>query len=1214
MKAQILLLICCLALCNVVIGQTASITSNSEVCIGELITFESTTAGAVSKYAWDFGDGASSTQDNPSHIFSVAGAKTVKLSVTFTNGTVLTADKSIVVHDLPVPDFSLDGSSFCLNNQDVCLTDNSSMGSTTNGYDSRIILWGDGNSTTSNNPASTKQVCYGGYQSLANNPYTIIVEVINDKGCEAKWQDDINILPDFQPTFQGKIGGATCDDQEVCFTNGLANKPPSIASFEWDYGDGSTNSTNWAGECHKYTASGVYRVTLKVVLTNGCENEYSFVYPINIFKFETDVSINSDTALCFGQPLRLSNSYINGATYAWQVYDANKQYLRLSGTSNNHDVTFPCPGDYYVKLQMTVGNCTKESRFIKFSALGVMASFDVYNQKQCISLDTVYTASTTKMYPTANPSYFWNFGDAKAPDCFGYPANCNKDSNENSQHFYLDTGCMTIRLDVIDRATGCTSFVEDQVSFVNPSAAEFSRDVLKPCLGFRPDYGVTFRHKFCDGEVKVCSDSLRNDKLFEVVNVARTFGYTSVADPDGWVTVGFSMKMGEDKVYRSANPNDFYLDASRVCYDTVWFHHWFQLFPGPNADFVLTADTLCLPSKYTLEYVGGETEKLDLLIYSWDIAQLDSVAVTDTVPSIAHTYFNEGKKNVTARVVDSLGCYDVFGETIKAGYYNAILGDATICLGQELVLEDSIRYFDNNFPYWRNPSRPEKLIWDVGDGSGFVSTDPILKHTYTSRGVYFVKLASSDKDGCVDTSTIRVVVGGVNAAIEDANREYLCDQIVQFKDSSYFDFNTDGDIITKYHWDFGDFTTPSSLKDPFHYYSSNGNFILTLSVQSRDGCIDTARIPIYLKGPEPYFDIVSDTMGCAPFTAEFASFSDKTSSFVWRMGDQNQTTISAQRDTTFSFTYTQPGTYYIYLEGSDSFVNENTNNTYTCSALFPDTNAQIFPVRKIIVLPTPPVLFYVEDPLCLGDTALFINKSDSVYTQMNWEIGGEYFTSVSDFKLPLKEEGVYSVKLLPTYEVDSSYQRHCFDSFSNSFSVSGVVANFGYDSRGLCSEYFFTDSSVNAVSYSWDFGHTRSGSRNTSDIANPSHRYGTDKGDYTICLTVANEQGCIDSSCVDVSVDYVTELKLYNIFTPENDGVNDEFTFEIENYSKYELLIYNRYGELMFSSTDPQVGWNGKYMNEGENVPQGTYFYVFTYRYNCQKADKLAEGLVELLR
>jgi gliding motility-associated-like protein len=97
-------------------------------------------------------------------------------------------------------------------------------------------------------------------------------------------------------------------------------------------------------------------------------------------------------------------------------------------------------------------------------------------------------------------------------------------------------------------------------------------------------------------------------------------------------------------------------------------------------------------------------------------------------------------------------------------------------------------------------------------------------------------------------------------------------------------------------------------------------------------------------------------------------------------------------------------------------------------------------------------------------------------------------------------------------------------------------------------------------------------------------------------------------------VDYLAELSLYNIFTPNGDGMNEEFFFEIENERMYHLLVYNRYGERVFDTKQPQVGWNGRHQNQGKELPDGTYFYVLKYGYHCEKEDRLAKGIVEIVR
>jgi gliding motility-associated-like protein len=682
------------------------------------------------------------------------------------------------------------------------------------------------------------------------------------------------------------------------------------------------------------------------------------------------------------------------------------------------------------------------------------------------------------------------------------------------------------------------------------------------------------------------------------------------------VTIGIAQSIGSDRVYRSPDLNDYYLDPSRKCEDTVWYHHRFRLFPEPIANFDLISGGECLPSIDTLRYKGGDADRLSFIKYSWDNA---SVLITDTIrddtlPDLIHTYREQGLHEIYALIQDTNGCYSTYFLNQQLGYFNVINAPVNLCLNKEFTPRDSVLYFDDPRMYWRLPGRSETMSWDFGDGGGFNTIGPLPTHSYASRGRYEIKLATVDARGCEDTATHLIDVGSINAAIKTAGQDYLCDQIVQFFDSSYFDIASSTDFITDYYWDFGDFTTPSILQNPFHNYSTNGDFILTLAVKTDGGCFDTAQIPVYLKGPEPYFDILSDTMGCAPFAATFKSTSKNTTTYIWRMGDQAQTSISASKDSTFSYTYDTPGEYFIYLEGSDVFVNTATGNTHQCAALFPDTNRRDFPYRKIIVLPVPSVSFNIPEPICTGDTVLITDESDAVYQDYNWAINDVDTTTQEDLKYVFPEEGLYSIKYRPTYLPDSSYQRHCYDSFDNEVQVFSVQAAFGVAEEGLCSEYIFTDSSVNASTYAWDFGHSKSGTRNSSTDANTSHIYGQDTGTYTACLSVQSVEGCMDTLCTDLLVEYIKELKLYNVFTPNADGTNDVFLLDIVNQRKYVLKIFNRWGELMFESIDPSVGWDGRDFKTGKEVPESTYFWVLDHGYNCEKKDRLAEGQVELIR
>ena len=1192
-------------------AQTVAIGSGDNVCLNELLNFQANTTGSVTAYNWNFGDNSTSTQKNTSHEYTQYGPKNVTLEVTFADGSKGSASKSIMVHDLPTANFSLANANFCFNQQNVCLTDNSTMGATTNGYANRLVLWGDGAQTATSNPANSS-VCYSSYPNIGT--YKILVEVVNDKGCEDKWEQTITILKDYIPSFYVNKKQAQCNEQEFCFVNDSTTRASEVQSWEWDYGDGTTETGNWGQSCHTYTSKGVFTVTFKVKLTNGCEAELKKTITVNFPKVETNISIG-DTVLCYPQAFSFANPVVAGATYNWELYDSNQTIIKVAGYNIVQQIPVPCPGDYYVRLKLKLGNCVDYSRFVKISSQGIAPSFKVLNKNQCQLEDTVYFLNQSKQHPDARPSYLWKFDDNNASNCIGIPPNCNYDTSFNTQHYYTDTGCYVPVLIVTDLESGCVDSSAGIVSITNPVSIKFEAKINRPCIGIKAAYDVRFFHNLCDAKIETCLDSLLDPTLFG--DFAPVAYYPSVADSNGFVTVGFAVTLGSEKIYRSADTSDYYIDSSRICQDTIWYHNMFQLFPEPILDFTLERDPLCLPVKAKLRYNGGQDDKIAFIKYTWEPSQAvqTHLVLPDTVPDIEHLYTKEGAYDIFILIEDTNGCYHYEYKKELFGYHNSIRVDSIICLGDEVIFKDSIRYWNDPKAYWEEYNGTETMSWNFGDGNGFDSTSHWPSYTYANKGNYIVQLASVDANGCTDTTTVNIEVTGVNANILNKAEIYLCDQIIQFFDSSYFDNASTNDLIKEYYWDFGDYSTESFLEDPFHYYSSNGEFTLTHAITSEAGCTDTAQFTVYLSGPEPYFEILSDSVGCVPFTAKFKSTSTKVSSLIWKMGDATNTTIYSQNDTILEFTYTEPGIYYIYLDGSDSFYNADANNTYTCSAIFPDTNRAVHEVRRIVVLPIPQASFEFIEPVCVNQPVVFNSTSDTIYKEYKWNIDGfDTLTLQQQLTYTFKQAGTFDIGFYPHYIPQGPYQRQCYDTAFDQIEVSEVIANFGFVEEGLCSEFKFFDSSIYASSYSWDFGHPESDDDNYSYLQNPEHEYGKDSGTFEVCLIVNNEFNCLDTMCKTVEGKYYSELILYNVFTPGGDNFNETFSFDVENTKTYLLKIYNRWGEKVFESTDPNEGWDGTDYITGLELPSSTYFYILDYGFNCDKKARVVEGIVALIR
>lgn len=1206
MRSALLTLFC--AFSFLFVNAQCSISSDSIVCKGELISFAPTPASSANSYAWTFGDGSTSSQQNPSHSYSSVGKKTVQLVITLADNSTCTATTEIMVHDLPTANFTLDNPEFCLHSQQICLIDGSSMGSTTTGYASRLILWGDGNITSSSSPANGNKICYNGYPNPGT--YTIDIEIENDKGCEDRWETDITILQDYHGDLTHYVTQAGCNEQKMCISNDTFIDRSDVANFKWIFGDGAVDTLNWTGTCHIYTSPGQYKVKLEVTMKNGCVTTVEETVNINFVKVEANVSAG-DSVQCYPYPFLFYNPEVKGSVMYWEIYDSLGEFITVTAYGERVAIRPLYPGDFLVRVRIVLGSCVDTSRFFNISAVGVQADFDMLNRNQCVIEDTVYAYNKSIWHPDARPTWLWRFEDSLADQsCTTSLYNCNFDSLFHSKHWYLDTGCYYPTLIAIDTVSGCIDSVKRSVVLQPIEAAEWSYGVELPCFGGEPQFAVNLGHKLCDATIDFVADSCTDvwQQFKSPVN------YSTSCDSNGYITVGFAVKIGDDKVYRSADPDDYYIDESRICIDTIYKHNWFRLYESPEANFTLNRGD-CLPVPVTLKYIGKDSLRLDRVLYHWhDGGGFESISLfEDTVPDLKHTYVTEGKRKIEVQVRDTVGCYSWMRVDELFGFFNNFKYDSLVCANEVVSFIDSIKYYGDTVSYWRKNNGVETIQWDFGDSTGIV-TGPLPKHSWSKNGIYTVTMITTDEQGCTDTLKKKMYVGGVVAAIKQGNDEFLCDQIIQFFDSSYLVEGNASDSIVQYVWYFGDGSIESYLKNPFHYYNNNGKLTLTHAVKTEGGCTDTTTLDIYLNGPQPYFDIISDSVGCVPFTVTVKSNSTRVSNYVWHFGDSAATTISLGLDTTLSFTYTKPGLYYIYLDGLDSFYNPDTKNYYTCRATYPDS-LDVNPIlKRVLVLPIPQVGIQLQEPFCLGHPIPIWSTSDSKYSSFNWYIDGQDINQDDDTLFyTFNQAGSHTIALKPTYVPQGTYERACFDSSEKVIEVTDLDVRFGFQQIDNCNEYQFIDSSVNTISYNWNFDHAASGVDNFSTKTDPSHHYGLDTGTYQVCLIGRNPEGCKDTACKEVKASYYELLKMYNIISPRGDQLNDELEVDIENYDLFHLSIFNRWGEMVFQSSDPAISWNGGYLNGADLLPEGTYFYILKYSFECDNQEKEMHGTVDMV-
>jgi gliding motility-associated-like protein len=156
------------------------------------------------------------------------------------------------------------------------------------------------------------------------------------------------------------------------------------------------------------------------------------------------------------------------------------------------------------------------------------------------------------------------------------------------------------------------------------------------------------------------------------------------------------------------------------------------------------------------------------------------------------------------------------------------------------------------------------------------------------------------------------------------------------------------------------------------------------------------------------------------------------------------------------------------------------------------------------------------------------------------------------------------------------------------------VANFSHNPNIvtlLDPDCYFTDLSLNATQWYWDFG-----DGDTSTLQNPVHIYMLD-GTYTVTLIVSNQWGCTDTITQTVLVEAYYTFFVPNSFTPNGNTENDTWVpkFTGIDEKSYTLIIFDRWGQVIFKTNDPFEAWNGKVNNSGKVVQEDTYVYLITF-------------------
>lgn len=384
-------------------------------------------------------------------------------------------------------------------------------------------------------------------------------------------------------------------------------------------------------------------------------------------------------------------------------------------------------------------------------------------------------------------------------------------------------------------------------------------------------------------------------------------------------------------------------------------------------------------------------------------------------------------------------------------------------------------------------------------------------------------------------------------------------------------------FVNAYEWRFGINGQTQTFRDwePSVTFPGVGEYRGQLLLNPGTDCGDTADITVRLfPAINADFEFDYDTCVAEPvaFTDLSRTGADRLTAWEWTFGDGASST---QRNPVHR--YLAPGDIPVTLKVTDNneCVDEQTRIV------------SYYPVPALIVVS--PSTFTG----CAPADIFFNNLStpiDETY-DIRWDFGDGGSSEVISPWHRYENPGTYSVGVDITSPIGCQTDT-LFDNLIRV--VESPEAGFSYrpeEPSNIEPVVQFSDESQRANRWFWDFG-----TGVTSSQRNPTYTF-RDTGVYEVRQVVYHPNGCRDTAIQRIDVLPKVTYFLPNAFTPNNDSVNEEFRGAgvLTGVTRFTFSIWNRWGELVFQTTDPEEGWNGRKFNTGNMAPNGVYVVLVTF-------------------
>ncbi len=887
------------------------------------ITFGNNVSCTGCTYEWDFGDGGTSTLQNPVHTYTSLGTFDVSLTITDQYGCVGTdtfpdfIELNQVTASMTVPDTICKGvlTEFINTSGIECIWD-----------------FGDGLVLPSSNPS-----VYHSYSSSGTYNVTLIA----------------GVTPCFDTIVQTvyveeATASFTANPQSACqapaiITYDASNSSSNVVSWEWHFGDGTISTVSSPVTTNTYTSQGVYNDTLIVYTAAGCKDV--FIIPADITVQFPYASINTDHDNgCAPLVVNFTdNSTSNQPIVSWE-WTFPGGTPASSTNQNPSNITFNNEGEYQVLLVITNDEGCVDSVYYTIE-VGVPVTPDFYIP------DTIKCASDTIS--------FVNLTDTTNVDSWNWQFSTEFEPTDNYiilDNVCSDTGFCEIML--ITEYNGCRdTLIIDSTLYINGPIVHS----IVPSFDCDSPYVFTFNANIVDAEYwdwdftdGTTLDSVTTNPVvhtfaatgtdtvlitayndltgctydtnvvFLIADVQAIMNYDTIAcvgnqffngypsidaDTYDW-DFGDGSPLGHNYIVQHNYTSSGLYDIMLIVYDATPNHcpdtAFGQIYvTNIHAGFV--ADTLYGCTPFEVSFIDTSISDFGYFInYSFgDGNYSGTVAAGDTV---LHTYQNTGTYNIVFTITDTIGCTDMINVPALISTYDVTadfyVSDSSLCAGIPVQF-----VADSNDVY--------NYYWDFDNGITFADTAYSTTQTvYADTGYYSPQLiVEYDTLGCRDTLKIDslLYVQDINVDISLTQNFFDCYFGTEIN-NGFLQNNTSTTYSPLWYWDFGNGNS-STIQNPVFQYSMPGDYWihLTATTPAPYGCSDIDSVMITLMGPYADIYLANDTFCIGDEIVFSLMDSINIHNVYWGFGDGN-----SSNDYTATHAYDIVGEISFVLDVSES--------------------------------------------------------------------------------------------------------------------------------------------------------------------------------------------------------------------------------------------------------------------------------------------------------